>query len=660
MATLFYPVGIPDAPGLPSLTQVDTAIGKLTGYVRDSFGDARIMDGCARWDHSTVTNLLDHDLPRASPQDTVVLYWSGHGQAGQGSHRLLLAEGRIRARDLTDALLTCPARTVLCVLDCCWSGDAVADIVQEASEMWKQWGVPAREGQTTTVIASARSERALEGAFVEAMLEVLTNGPGSRVGHEHRWDADEERVTPAQLVEGVKAWFDDAGLDQQAFSVNLRHSDVGRFFPSAWHTRTRELTTDSVDERSRARQQAVEVLGRHGIALPPAWTGKALEAHGIVVAGTRGLDEYERAFLGEVIGSLRLALSAQKLALTLIARTSFTEPALRSARRAVTKFDDSPINRQFDLFHDIARKRAFQSATSPVEALIRFIARLAYECGTDPHDSRMYDWAASHGVESHEVNRILTEVSEYSPIRRLVIDLVGDRSVEDELPDSASAQIFEDNTAVGDRIDVRITPASVATVLDAIAALVKDKRNEKFDRVDVVVPDRLVLLDPAAVALPGPRRSLRLAEKYMVSVRVGGRFHCAEDWSKLIEVYRTLTKDSESVWEIDASTDEDLFTALTNCPKAAVFGAVPGPADSRPPDHLLDAVYASPIVVWPAAEFDAETEVGALVKDHWPHIPSAVARARWRPPGSEQLSLLRHVWEDDEWLTLAKVIDDYG
>jgi hypothetical protein len=666
--TLFYPIGIPDPPGVPSLTQVETAIEKLTAYLRDYFPNTRIGARHSHiggeWNYNAVAEILDTDLKTASPEDTVIVYWAGHGLAGQGSHKLLLAKGQLLTRQLATWLLDCPARTVICILDCCWSGDGVADIMQEAEEIRRQLGSPAREDRTTTVIASARSEPSQEGAFIDAMLDVLTNGPGPQVGLAHRWDADTPKITPAELITAVGTRFDEAELDQQAFPVNLRHSDVGKFFPSIWHTRTRQLASRTVDDRCRALRQAEAALRKLGIPLPSTWTDSALEAHHAVVAKAAGLDEHDRAFLHEILGSLRLALSAEKLAWSLINRMTFTETALRSARRVVTKFDDSPIVRQFDLFHDMARTRGSESVLSPVEALIRFIARLAYECNADPTDPRLFEWAAQHGMETHEVNWILDQVREHSPIRRLVIDLVGNRLVDGELPDSASAQIFEDNVVVGDRADLDITPANVAGVLDAIATLVARKQHERFHQVDLIVPDSLILFDPAVVPVAKHHRSVELGARYPVSVRIGGRLNNNEDWSQLIDVYRILTKSPCDVRWIEDAPNDDLYDELMASPRAVVFGRVPGSLDQPPPEHLLDAVYASPIVVWPATEFGTRSKIGELVEEHWPNVPAVVANARWRRSGdspvSAQLSQLRHVWEDDQWLTLASVMESYG
>lgn len=667
--TLFFPIGITHRAGYPPLTQVERSVEALAAYLRDYFPNSSVGTAADRaggtWSYDEVVHVLDTELKRAGPDDTVIVYWAGHGQAGAGSHRLLLSQHSLPTRELANWLLQCPARSVVCILDCCWSGDGLAEIVAEAKVIRDQQGDPYREDQTTTVIASARSEPSVEGAFVATMLDVLANGPDADVGPEHGWDEHTERITPAELVEAVRVRFDTDGLDQQATQVSLRNRDAGRFFPSVWHLRSRQADGREVDARSRARAMAEAELTTLGVPHPATWTAAGLAAHRPVVTATPGLDPPDRAYLLGILDDLRLALSAEALAWSLIDTMAYTEDALRSARRAVTEFDDSPIGRQFDLFHNAARARAGGAGMRPVEALVRFVARLAYACAADPDDSRLFGWAAARGMESHEVNRVLADVRQSPPVRRLVIDLRGDRTVQGELPRSASAQIFENNRAVGDRGDLDITPVTVAGVLDAVATLVSRARGETFHRVDVVVADSLILLDPSVVAVPRPYRPVRLGVRYPVSVRVGGRLCNGEDWPRLIEVYRALTGSRCALRSVDLDRAGDLYGELTTTPAAVVFSTVPGQVGQPPPDPLLDAVYASPVVVWPAGELTEPGRVAELVDRHWPEVPERVAQARWRRFGdaghtgdTEDLCHLRHVWEDDQWVALARAIEE--
>lgn len=668
--TWFFPIGITDRPGEPALTGIAGAIEALSAYVRDNFPDPQVGDEYDRdtgnWDHDAVVQLLDVRLQTLDPSDTVVIYWAGHGVTGDGSHQLLLTRNSILTRQLAGWLCACPALTIVCILDCCWSGEGLGDLVSEAEELRKQVGAPARELQTVTVIASARSEPAQEGAFVAAMTHVLTHGPGPRVGSSHRWGPEAASVTPAELVEAVRVRLHDEGLGQQAIHVNLRYSDVGRFFPSIWYARSRRAGGRPVDGRSRARRVAEEQFRQLGISPPDSWTEAGLEAHGRFVEASPGLRPNERLFLSATIDTLRLALSSETLAWSLVDRLSFTDAALRSARRAATRqFDDPPIGRQFDLFHDAAAPRSVQHPIGPVEASIRFVTRLVHECGGDPADRRLFEWAAARGLEANEVNRILAEATKPAPLRRLVIRLQGDRHAEGDFPRSATGQVFEDGEVSGDRSEEPIAPATVAGAVKAVAALVERKQRERFQVVDVVVPDELILLDPGTVPVRQHRRFVELGSICPVSVRSGSRFGY-QDWEQLSAAFLALTRSRCHLRCIeDWPSQGSLFHELTDPPPVVVFRS-PAPAGS-PPDALLDAVQVTPIVVWLVAELDEPCPLPELVDAHWPLLQAAVAAARWRraPPSASDehqrhLHHLRMLWEDDQWADLAQKMENYG
>jgi hypothetical protein len=284
------------------------------------------------------------------------------------------------------------------------------------------------------------------------------------------------------------------------------------------------------------------------------------------------------------------------LASSMVDRTAFTDDALRSARRAATgQFDDPPIGRQFDLFHDAATRRGQEYSVTPVEALVRFVARLVYECNADPRHRKLFDWASTRGLESNDVNRILEKATAPAPVRRLVIDLRDNRLTDGDFPRSASAQIFENSVARGEKTEVKVSPANVAGALGAIAALVKVKLREKFQLVDVIVPDELILLDPGITPVHLPRRVDELGSRFPVSVRVGGRFHPSTDWQKYIDTYRSLTRSPCPMQCIDDGKPCDELYEENPC--VVVFETVPASAGNVPSTVLLDAVYASLIVI---------------------------------------------------------------
>jgi helicase len=86
---------------------------------------------CAR-----ITDELRRALTEAAPDDVVIVSFSGHGSS---SHRLVPYDlDRGKSKDTTvgmDVLAamfkTSPARAVLCVLDCCFSGGGAARVLDD-------------------------------------------------------------------------------------------------------------------------------------------------------------------------------------------------------------------------------------------------------------------------------------------------------------------------------------------------------------------------------------------------------------------------------------------------------------------------------------------------------------------------------------------------
>ena len=127
---------------------LDPKIRELTGARRDAvalwalFSDTipdmkttLLVDG-----HATVENILktlDETLGAAGPDDTVIVSFSGHGTH---NHRLVahdttlnsLTDTTISMSDIAQRFKTSRAKIVLCVLDCCFSGDAPARVLEDS------------------------------------------------------------------------------------------------------------------------------------------------------------------------------------------------------------------------------------------------------------------------------------------------------------------------------------------------------------------------------------------------------------------------------------------------------------------------------------------------------------------------------------------------
>ena len=126
----------------------DPAIRDLVGATRDAkafhalFVDSipgctpqLLVDSDAKCD--SVRAALKNTLGAATSEDTVVVYYSGHGSH---DHRLTASDTRLDSLDATTVPMSelaelfkqTAARAVLCVLDCCFSGGAPAKVLEES------------------------------------------------------------------------------------------------------------------------------------------------------------------------------------------------------------------------------------------------------------------------------------------------------------------------------------------------------------------------------------------------------------------------------------------------------------------------------------------------------------------------------------------------
>lgn len=124
----------------------DTRIGELAGACDDAralwalFSDnlpnlesRLLLDGAATLESSR--KAVFGTLDAAEQDDVVVLSFAGHGSA---NGRLVLADTQLDDLDgttfpmseLADAFANCQARVILCILDCCFSGQAPARVLE--------------------------------------------------------------------------------------------------------------------------------------------------------------------------------------------------------------------------------------------------------------------------------------------------------------------------------------------------------------------------------------------------------------------------------------------------------------------------------------------------------------------------------------------------
>lgn len=177
-------------PGIPELTGATKDATALWALFKDSVQglvDRRLLDGAAT--AAAIRGALDASLGAATQDDTVVIFFAGHGTPG---HQLVpfdtelsaVSQTTIPMQELADRLKSTAARASLVILDCCFSGGAPARVL-EGLPVTRAGGPAVTDlgGEGRLVLAAARDDQeALElgqhGLFTGAMLRVLQNGPG--------------------------------------------------------------------------------------------------------------------------------------------------------------------------------------------------------------------------------------------------------------------------------------------------------------------------------------------------------------------------------------------------------------------------------------------------------------------------------------------------
>ena len=177
-------------PGIPELTGATKDATALWALFKDSvegIADHRLLDDEAT--AASIRRVLDTSLGDAAEDDTVIVFFAGHGTRG---HQLVPFDTDLSAVDQTTIpmqevaarLKATSSRASLIILDCCFSGSAPARVLE---------GLPVARsvapavtdlgGDGCVVLAAARDDQAAlelgqHGLFTAAMLRVIQDGPG--------------------------------------------------------------------------------------------------------------------------------------------------------------------------------------------------------------------------------------------------------------------------------------------------------------------------------------------------------------------------------------------------------------------------------------------------------------------------------------------------
>ena len=165
-------------PGIPELTGATNDATALWALFKDDEATA-----------ASIRRVLDTSLGDAAEDDTVIVFFAGHGTPG---HQLVpfdtdlsaVDQTTIPMQELVNRLKATSSRASLIILDCCFSGSAPARVLDGLPVA--RSGVPTVTdlgGDGCVVLAAARDDQAAlelgqHGLFTAAMLRVIQDGPG--------------------------------------------------------------------------------------------------------------------------------------------------------------------------------------------------------------------------------------------------------------------------------------------------------------------------------------------------------------------------------------------------------------------------------------------------------------------------------------------------
>lgn len=248
-------------------------------------------------------------------QDTVVLYYAGHGDLPDAGNYRLACAGTVETRprswlaphNLEAALGASPVRNVLYVIDACNAAAVAGDIASAANAFAAVRPRGAEGGAGTWVMASARHrDLADDGAFATELVSTVRAGDG----------ASQRYLSPALLAHRINRSFERAGRRQRASCSLADQSAQPPFFsnpafdPSAETDADGRLGGDVSDRASHfePRGRGVEHVsdpgsyftGRgHALAALRTHLAATDERRPLVVTGAPGSGK--SAVLGKIV-----------------------------------------------------------------------------------------------------------------------------------------------------------------------------------------------------------------------------------------------------------------------------------------------------------------------------------------------------------------------
>jgi helicase len=181
-------------PTIPELSGARPDAMALWALFTDTIGDltARLLVD-ERGTHTEVSQAILGTLSAAQEDDVIIISFAGHGSP-DGSLILFDTEvadlpgTALSMIALAEAFKSTKARVVLCILDCCFSGQAPARVLETAARTRNAFALAGIYGEGRILLAAcATSEAAWEqpgtghGLLTYATIEALSGGQGESV-----------------------------------------------------------------------------------------------------------------------------------------------------------------------------------------------------------------------------------------------------------------------------------------------------------------------------------------------------------------------------------------------------------------------------------------------------------------------------------------------
>lgn len=174
-------------PRISDLTGAASDATALWALFSDSFPKIQshlLLDDQA--DAQAIRQTMDNSLGAATPQDTALFFFAGHGSPG---HQLIphdtlreeLETTTIPMAELADRLNSSHARAAVIILDCCFSGGATARVLQDVpAPRTGMITVADLQGKGRVIIAASKDDQAAyeirgHGLLTKALLETFKN-----------------------------------------------------------------------------------------------------------------------------------------------------------------------------------------------------------------------------------------------------------------------------------------------------------------------------------------------------------------------------------------------------------------------------------------------------------------------------------------------------